>query len=238
MSQSEHSKNDAELREQFRLGAKYVACRQLWFKICESDRLYKGKNSTQIANRLQLSSSTVSRWSRGDLRLEKLIAVLADCRAQWSDLEERPKNQHLRIGGYMQVFRFLYGKQLHPEGKKRLNDGEIEMLYIQISEIVCCLVALMRHQIELGTAIELTQAKELDLSELDKCVQKIVKLADRFHHEFRCSVPFDGALLEPENPGAGHVKFRSVRDVVSLYQRYRDLFEIFGDAELPWKKES
>lgn len=207
------------MREQFRYGARNAVVRRIWTLI-QAD-FYRELSQQGIAARLQISKGNITRWKRGEMSFEALVAVLADVCKQWADLPERPRNDVLRIAGLARMVGCRRKGDVRPE-------NWTEQDYLEHLAIVCCLLPLMERLTRWRILAARTRLKSTAASELDQLVDEIVAQADERFSRFLDIVPVSGIPDHGEHPR--RVPFRSRQDLSRLEQEYADVWDLLDDS--------
>jgi len=216
----DNGKAESMLREQFRVGARNAVSRRIWNSIqCV---FYPELSQAGIAERLQMARSNITRWKRGEMSFEALVAVLADSCKQWVDLPERPRNDILRIAGLARMVgcRRLVG--INPEKWKDEDHAEHVA-------IVCCLLPLMERQTRWRMLATKAMRSSAPGEPLKRLAEEIVTEADALYDRFLRVVPMNGAVETADDSGQ-RVPFRTARALMELEREFADAWDALDDS--------
>ncbi len=227
-SQSRNGDTESKLREQFRLGARNAVVRRIWNTVQHA--FYPNMSQTGIADRLQMAKGNLTRWKRGEMSFEALVAVLADCCKQWADLPERPPNELLRIAGLAR----MVGCARLPETKP---DRVSEQETAENVAIVCCLLPMMERLTKWRTLYSITKSTSDGNEELSSLVDEIVNHADALYNRFLCTVPINSEA-HCQEAMEFRVPFRTADELSRVEREFAGIWDVLDDLTPVLENES
>jgi hypothetical protein len=210
----------ADLREQFRVGARNVVARCVWFFARQN--YYPNYSQNEIADRLQLAHSNITRWNRGEMSFEALVAIMADCGKQWVDLPPRPTNDLLRIGGFARMIGWVR--------RPSRQDGHSVDESIEHVAITCCLLAMMVRQTRWTKVFVAKKSCQPDgVLENQSLVDETLRHADALLARFLNFSPFQ--YPHPHHTTPTHqVPFRTAEQLLELGREFGEVWEMLDDS--------
>lgn len=219
-SSNVNGEEECKLREQFRFGARNAVVRRIWNVV--QDVFYPDLSQAGIADRLQIARGNVTRWKKGEMSFEALVAVLADCCKQWTDLPDRPPNEILRIAGLARMIGCLRSPDVIPDKWK--EDEVLENV-----AIICCLLRIMERQTAWRVLTAKSKRRSEPSAELLALADEIVREADRLYHRYVEVVHLRSAATRSSEPNHG-VPFRSVSELQRLEREFAEIWDVLDDS--------
>lgn len=215
-----NGETESKLREQFRFGARNAVVRRIWSVV--QDIFYPNMSQAGIADRLQIARANVTRWKRGEMSFEALVAVLADCCKQWSDLPDRPPNEILRIAGLARMIGCLRNPTVLPDKWKNEE-------YLEYVAIVCCALRIMERQTSWRSLTAKAKRQSASCVELSTLTDEIIRGSDELFSRFLAVVPFKPASASDDNSNH-QVPFRTVEDLQRIERDIADVWDVLDDS--------